>query len=184
MTDLVLADTDRFTFTEDGPWVVDRDHLAWNRGLAVIRTTIRRQVPLLTGRRRVPPPVRLAEVATVLGGALGGWALQDRRQGVARSRAGLSRRLRIAAERLGPTYIKLGQIISSGEGLFPSELVSEFRKCRDQVPAETFEVVRRVVEEDLGRPLEQVFSSFDPVPLAAASIAQVHVAKLVSGVGP
>lgn len=181
MTDLVLADTDRFTFTEDGPWVVDRDHLAWNRGLAVIRTTIRRQVPLLTGRRRVPPPVRLAEVATVLGGALGGWALQDRRQGVARSRAGLSRRLRIAAERLGPTYIKLGQIISSGEGLFPSELVSEFRKCRDQVPAETFEVVRRVVEEDLGRPLEQVFSSFDPVPLAAASIAQVHVAKLVSG---
>ena len=70
------------------------------------------------------------------------------------SRADISRRLRIAAERLGPTYIKLGQIISSGEGLFPEPLVVEFRKCRDQVPAETFDVVRRVVEEDLRQPLE------------------------------
>ena len=51
---------------------------------------------------------------------------------------------------LGPTYIKLGQIISSGEGLFPTELVEEFKKCRDQVPPEPFEAVRLTVEQDLG----------------------------------
>jgi ubiquinone biosynthesis protein len=113
--------------------------------------------------------------------ALGGWALTDRRAGGARSRAGLSRRLRIAAEHLGPTYIKLGQIISSGEGLFPAELVEEFRKCRDQVRPEPWASVRRVVEEDLGRPLETVFAEFDREPIAAASIAQVHAARLVTG---
>jgi ubiquinone biosynthesis protein len=93
----------------------------------------------------------------------------------------ISRRLRIAAEKLGPTYIKLGQIISAGEGIFPEELVGEFRKCRDMVPAEPFEAVRKVVEEDLGSPLESVFASFDRTPLAAASIAQVHAATLRTG---
>src|SRR5262249_59620863 len=97
------------------------------------------------------------------------------------SRAAISRRLRRAAEALGPTYIKLGQIISSGEGLFPEELVREFKLCRDQVPAEPFDVVRAVVEADLGEPLERVFAYFDRVPLAAASIAQVHVAQLRTG---
>ena len=95
--------------------------------------------------------------------------------------AELSRRLRLAAEALGPTFIKLGQIISSGEGIFPPELVEEFKRCRDQVPAESFDDVRRTVEEDLGRRLDEVFGSFDETPLAAASIAQVHVARLVSG---
>jgi len=87
----------------------------------------------------------------------------------------------MAATDLGPTYIKLGQIISSGEGLFPEELVREFKLCRDRVRAEPFEVVRRVVEEDLGRPLGAVFAFFDETPLAAASIAQVHAARLVTG---
>ncbi|MDP9441756.1 MAG: AarF/UbiB family protein, partial [Actinomycetota bacterium] len=84
-------------------------------------------------------------------------------------------------ERLGPTYIKLGQILSSGEGIFPDELVSEFRLLRDRVPAEPFSAVRRTVEAELGRSLEAVFSSFDQTPLAAASIAQVHVARLATG---
>ncbi len=69
-------------------------------------------------------------------------------------------RLRKAFESLGPTYIKLGQILSAGEGIFPEELVAEFRLCRDEVPAESFEDVRRVVEEDLGKPLGAVFSEF------------------------
>jgi ubiquinone biosynthesis protein len=81
---------------------------------------------------------------------------------------GLSRRLRVSAETLGPTYIKLGQIISAGEGLFPEELVREFKLCRDRVPAEPWDVVERVVVEELGRPLEEVFSSFERTPLAAA----------------
>ncbi|MFT6391404.1 MAG: ubiquinone biosynthesis protein, partial [Ilumatobacter sp.] len=97
------------------------------------------------------------------------------------SQADISLRLRKAAEALGPTYIKLGQIISSGEGLFPAELVEEFKKCRDQVPAEPFDVVKLTVERDLGGRLEDIFESFDETALAAASIAQVHVARLKTG---
>jgi len=88
------------------------------------------------------------------------WGFTDRRTGGATSRLGLSRRLRRAAETLGPTYIKLGQIISSGEGLFPPELVAEFKLCRDQVPAEPFDTVRRVVETDLGGGRFQLDFSF------------------------
>jgi ubiquinone biosynthesis protein len=113
--------------------------------------------------------------------AVGAWALGARRRGGAASRADISRRLRIAAEHLGPTYIKLGQIISSGEGLFPEELVTEFKKCRDQVPPEPWAAVRAVVEGELGQPLESVFRDFERTPLAAASIAQVHAATLRTG---
>ena len=94
---------------------------------------------------------------------------------------GLSRRLRPAFETLGPTYIKLGQILSSGEGVFPEELVAEFRLLRDRVPPEPFSHVRRTIEEDLGRPLAEVFTSFDRAPIASASIAQVHSATLRTG---
>ena len=77
-----------------------------------------------------------------LGGALGLWYLTERRRGGPEKIAGISRRLRIAAERLGPTYIKLGQIVASGDGIFPPELVAEFKWCRDQVPPEPWPVDR------------------------------------------
>jgi ubiquinone biosynthesis protein len=114
------------------------------------------------------------------------WAALDRRKASRTgqretSRAGLSRRLRRAFERLGPTYIKLGQILSSGEGVFPPELVGEFRLLRDRVAAEPFELVRQVVEADLGCPLGEVFEHFELFPIAAASIAQVHAARLRTG---
>lgn len=130
---------------------------------------------------RVPPVMAAVRVSAVLGPALSSWYVRGRRLGTDASRADLSRRLRVAFERLGPTFIKLGQILSAGEGVFPDELVREFRLCRDQVRAEPFLTVRRVVEEDLGCPLSEVFSSFDPEPIAAASIAQVHGARLASG---
>jgi ubiquinone biosynthesis protein len=112
---------------------------------------------------------------------VGMWALRERQLDESPRRAAISRRLRLAAERLGPTYIKLGQIVSSGEGIFPAELVDEFKKCRDKVPAEPFNVVRQVIEEDLGRPLDAVFRWVDRTPLAAASVAQVHAATLRTG---
>ena len=92
-----------------------------------------------------------------------------------------ARELRHAFEELGPTYVKFGQIIASSPGLFPDVLSEEFRACLDSVPPAPYDQIRRVVEEDLGQRPEERFASFDPEPLASASIAQVHVARLRSG---
>jgi ubiquinone biosynthesis protein len=177
------TDLDIGSFSDHAPWLVDPDPdtMPWRRAVPGLRRSIAAELPSLTRPGRVPPGVRVVRTTAVLGSALGRWAAGARRAGGTTSIADISRRLRIAAERLGPTYIKLGQIISSGEGIFPAELVAEFKKCRDQVPPEPFSVVRDVVEQDLGRPLEEVFSRFHPAPLAAASIAQVHQATLHTG---
>ncbi|HTW97927.1 MAG TPA: AarF/UbiB family protein [Acidimicrobiales bacterium] len=155
--------------------------MPWLVGLATVREHTRAEVPRLTERRRIPPGRRIVKVTATIGRAVGAWWLTDRGKGRARSYGGLSRRLRLAFNVLGPTYIKLGQILSSGEGIFPPELVAQFKLLRDQVPAEPFEVVRQTVEGELGRPLEEVFASFEHEPVAAASIAQVHAAVLRSG---
>ena len=179
--DSISPDVAEYSFSDNGPWVIDRTELTWTAGIVLLRANTRRLVPQLTAKRRLPPPGRLAVVSERLGAAVVGWAVIDRRRGGSDSRLGLSKRLRSAAEKLGPTYIKLGQVISSGEGLFPTELVEEFKACRDQVPSEPFDSVRQVVEADFGRPLETVFSRFERTPIAAASIAQVHSAQLITG---
>lgn len=89
--------------------------------------------------------------------------------------------LRRLCEELGATYVKLGQFIASSPTLFPPEYVSEFQKCLDATPAMAWSDVRPLIESELGRPLEQVYSFVDRTPLASASIAQVHAAKLRSG---
>ena len=174
-------DTALGAFTDAGPWEVDLDGLAWRVGLDRVRADLHASLPQLTRRRALPPLPRLGTVVRHLGRALLPWYVGKRRRGGAESVADLSHRLRVAAERLGPTYIKLGQIISSGEGIFPAELVAEFKFCRDQVPPEPWPVVERVLAEDLGRPLSDVFASVERTPLAAASIAQVHAARLADG---
>ena len=171
-------------FTETGPWQLYRDDVRWLDLAARLRAAAQAEVPSLTRPSRLPPGARVVTVTARLGRAVLPWLVRKRRghyDTPEASRAEISRRLRIAAEQLGATYIKLGQIISSGEGLFPAELVEEFKKCRDQVPAEPFDVVRRTVEEDLGGRLEDLFESFEETPLAAASIAQVHAARLRTG---
>jgi predicted unusual protein kinase regulating ubiquinone biosynthesis (AarF/ABC1/UbiB family) len=82
---------------------------------------------------------------------------------------------------LGPTYVKFGQLVASSPGLFPAVLCDEFRHLLDHVPAEPASVVRRTIRDDFGRPVRDVFATFDDVPVAAASIAQVHVATLHDG---
>ena len=176
-----MQDLSRFAFSDQGPWTVDPDAMPWRRDVDALRAASQAQVPDWVRRRPLPPVPRFVTAGLRVGGALLAWRFTGRRAGGETSRADLSRRLRRAFERLGPSYIKLGQIVSSGQGLFPEELVAEFRQLRDRVPPEPFEKVRRVIEEDLGRPLGEVFASIEPEPLASASIAQVHPAVLRSG---
>jgi ubiquinone biosynthesis protein len=168
-------------FSDNPPWLVDPARMPWRRAIDTVRWASRRSVPRLVTPRRLPPGGRLVTVLRHLVPAIGLWYAGARRRGGADSRADLSRRLRIAAEHLGPTYIKLAQIISSGQGLFPEELVRVCQRCRDQVPPEPWAEVRQVIEDDLRRPLEAVFAWIDHEPLASASIAQVHAARLHSG---
>ncbi len=81
--------------------------------------------------------------------------------------------------RLGPTYIKFGQLIASSNGLFPERYVREFQKCLDRVPPEPWDVVRQTLTLALGQPPEQVFTTIDTQPIASASIAQVYGVTLV-----
>lgn len=167
------------TFTLDAPWDLSERPPQWRDGDADRRRALARRLRTLVKPPRFPPVRRALLVARVLGVQLAIWAIRHRNKPT--SRAELSRRLRESAEILGPTYIKLAQIISAGEGVFPEELVAECRKCRDQVPAVDFEQVRTAVEREFGRPMHEVFLRFEPTPLAAASIAQVHAATLRSG---
>ncbi len=175
------ADLPLGAFSDEAPWEVDPASMEWRRGVDALRASTRAEVPRLLRKRTLPPGGRVLRVSAILARALGAWYLGERRRSQQQSRRGLSRRLRLAFERLGPTYIKLGQILSAGEGIFPEELVSEFRLLRDRVPPEPFGTVRNTVEAELGRPIEDVFSSFDETPVAAASIAQVHPAVLSTG---
>ena len=174
-------DCERWAFSDAGPWRLTASSIQWLDGLEDERAAAHHEIPELTRPRWLPPVSRFGQAFGRVGGAIAGWWLTDRRHGEAVSSQGLSRRLREAFEHLGSSYIKLGQIVSSGRGLFPDELVEEFKRCRDQVPPEDFDVVRTVVEADLGHPLEEIFESFDRQCLASASIAQVHRATLRTG---
>jgi ubiquinone biosynthesis protein len=172
-------------FTHDGPWIVEPTTMPWRfgtggePGVDTLRLQAGELARTLVHSHHLPSVGRLLSVAYRLGIPLVLWGAKER--GTPGSRSGLSKRLRPAFEHLGPTYIKLGQIISSGEGIFPEELVTEFRLLRDRVPPEPFPIVRRTVEQDLGSCLADVFTSFDPTPIASASIAQVHAATLRTG---
>ncbi|MFW5730333.1 MAG: ABC1 kinase family protein [Desulfonatronovibrionaceae bacterium] len=87
-------------------------------------------------------------------------------------------RMRLALEELGPTFIKCGQILSQRADLLPGELLDELRKLQDDVPAEDFPAIKKVVESSLKKSLNDIFSEFDQTPLAAASLAQVHKGRL------
>jgi ubiquinone biosynthesis protein len=90
-------------------------------------------------------------------------------------------RVRMALEELGPTFVKLGQILSSRPDLVPVEFIQELSKLQDNVPSFPFAQVKEIVEAELQTPLKDMYKEFNETPLAAASIGQVHRGRLKSG---
>lgn len=93
----------------------------------------------------------------------------------------VAERLRMSFEELGPTFVKLGQVLASRPDLIPEEYTVEFEKLHDRVQPLAFSVVEEVLKEEFGADLSRRFASIEPEPLGSASIAQVHKARLVSG---
>ena len=90
-------------------------------------------------------------------------------------------RVRMVMEELGPTFIKLGQILSTRPDLIPVEFIQELSKLQDNVPPFPYTEARQIIESELGRPIADIFQHFENTPLAAASIGQVHRALLKDG---
>jgi len=89
--------------------------------------------------------------------------------------------LRRRLERLGPTYIKLGQILSLREDLLPRPITDELKHLLNRLPVVPLPILQKIIERDLKRPVEQLFLSIDPIPLGSASIGQTHTATTVDG---
>ncbi len=90
-------------------------------------------------------------------------------------------RVRMAIEELGPTYVKLGQVLSTRPDLIPIEFTKELSKLQDKVPSFSFDAVKMIIEKEFGKPLEDLFTFIDNKPFASASIGQVHRAQLGDG---
>jgi len=137
----------------------------------------------MSRRRVVPVVLRVAHFAWAIALATGTFAralVRARRTGAGGVLGAFGATMVSLANRLGATFIKVGQIASTRGDLLPAPIVDELATLRDQVPPFAFEEVRSTVERELGGPLERHFELFDRMPVAAASVAQVHRAVLAS----
>jgi predicted unusual protein kinase regulating ubiquinone biosynthesis (AarF/ABC1/UbiB family) len=117
--------------------------------------------------------LRLGQTGRVLAGTGVSWLLGERPPP--------PRLVRQTFERLGATYVKLGQFVASSPSMFPAAWVTEFQHCLDRTTPLPWRTIRRALKAELGARLESEFSWVDPEPLASASIAQVHAARLRTG---
>jgi ubiquinone biosynthesis protein len=94
---------------------------------------------------------------------------------------GSPERLVAAIQELGPTFVKFGQVLSTRPDLLPADYIAELSKLQDTAPTVPFDEIKSIVEEELGRSITEVYASFAELPLAAASLGQVHAATLIDG---
>lgn len=90
-------------------------------------------------------------------------------------------RLRLALEKLGPLFVKFGQVLSTRRDLLPEDVANELAKLQDQVPPIAYEEIEKTITEAFGQPLDSIYSQFDTECVASASVAQVHFARLTTG---
>lgn len=124
--------------------------------------------------------VAASHAAAGVGRFLAGTA-KGLRRGKLPGKTDIAHELRVTFEHLGPTYVKLGQLIASSPGVFSPALSDEFESLLDRVRPAPAAEIHRVIETELGRPASEVFATFDDQPIASASIAQVHTATLPGG---
>ncbi|ARU54112.1 MAG: AarF/ABC1/UbiB kinase family protein [Pseudomonadales bacterium] len=128
---------------------------------------------MVTIKNAVKGALRIGQTATVLSKTGVSWVKGDRPP--------VPRLIRQTFESLGATYIKLGQFIASSPTFFPQEYVEEFQYCLDKTKPLPFSIMKAILQDELDRPLSEIYEYIDSTPLASASIAQVHAAKLVTG---
>ncbi len=114
----------------------------------------------------------------IFSGCLIAESFRDQRVCKSAALRALARAMRITLEGLGATFVKVGQIMSTRPDLLPPEIIAELVKLQENVRPFAVAEVRRIIEEDLRRPLDDLFDGFDAIPIASASVAQVHRAKL------
>ena len=127
---------------------------------------------------------RLSEIAQVAVRHGFGYAVDGRRRGDGDGEASASargRHLREMLDELGPTFVKFGQLLSTRPDVVPPDIIVELRGLQDDVRPFPYADVERTIQEELGQPIERLFLEFDEIPLAAASIGQVHRATLPNG---
>jgi ubiquinone biosynthesis protein len=124
---------------------------------------------------------RLSEIAQVAVRHGFGYALDGRRNDQAGEGTARGRHLREMLDELGPTFVKFGQLLSTRPDVVPPDIIAELRGLQDDVRPFPFADVERTIAEELGQPIERLFTDFEETPLAAASIGQVHRATLPNG---
>ncbi len=142
-------------------------------------------MPLPWGSRRIRGIGHFAAISHVLIkhglGELSDRLFARRRPGVKSSGLPDAQRIRRVFEELGPSFIKLGQLLSTRGDILPPEYIEELTKLQDRVPPVPFDEIRQTIEHELQQPLESLFAHFEPRAMAAASVAQVHSARLKTG---
>lgn len=159
------------------------------------RESIRPSSSFLRGAALIKDVGRMQEIISVavrhgFGEMLGRLNLRDNaivsmiardRENPQRSSTAVAERVRLALQELGPTFVKLGQILSTRSDLVPAEYVDQLQRLQDDVEPVEFSAIRGAIEAATEQPIEEVFAELDEVPVAAASVAQVHSARLVDG---